>query len=214
MSKMLIRDLSKVDTNGGFLCLSVHWRPNPNDPDPDRPGQKLSMLGYIPLRPDDICLCRSGKTYSACCQPKRYWHPVCMNPDTEGYSLLAPQAATFHPVDGITLRERLMEDTRLYCTDSCMKSSFWIFWGDPAWEDQYGTLCFGDFELKRNHTLLVTTMSELRMQTLLNVLKEITEERLGVPQITHDQVQLIDKWAYKSSFRRTKRRFGSKRRQK
>lgn len=208
MDKMLMPDLSKIDENGGFLCFSTHWRPNPDAPDPDMPGNKLAAISYIPLRPDNICLCGSGKTYSHCCQPKRYWHPVCLDPDMEGYSLLAPQSATFHHVNGAALREQLMEDTRLYCTDESMKSSFWVFWDDPAREDQYGVLCFGDFELKRNRTLLVTAMSDTRMQTLLNLVKELTEERLGVPKITYDRVQVIDKRSPKLSLRRMKPRKG------
>ena len=206
MGKMMMPDLSKLDPNGGLLCFSTHWRPNPDDLDPDRPGQKLVMISYIPVRLDEICLCGSGKTYSNCCRPKRYWHPVCLNPDMEGYSLLAPQSATFRHVDGTALRERLMEDTCLYCTDESMKNSFWVFWGDPAWEDQYGVLCFGDFELKQNRTLLVTAMSETRMQVLLDVLKELTGDRLGVPKIIYDQVQVIDKRSVKLGLRKMKPR--------
>ncbi len=119
-----LSDLSRVDPDGGFLCLSTHWRANPADPDPDMPGQKQSMLTYIPLQPHDTCLCGSGKAYSTCCQPKRDWHPVCPNPDMEGYSLSAPQSATFHPVDGVTLREQLTKDTRLYCVDDGVDSGF------------------------------------------------------------------------------------------
>jgi hypothetical protein len=124
----------------------------------------------------------------------------------EGYSLSAPQSATFRRVDGTALREQLMEDIRLYCTDESIKNSFWVFWGDPAWEDQYGVLCFGDFQLKQNRTLVVTAMSETRMQVLLDVLKELTGDRLGVPKITYDQVQMIDKRFAKLGLRKMKPR--------
>ena len=97
-------DPSKLDHNGGFLCLSSHWRPNPDAPNPDMPGQKLSMTSYIPIRADDICLCGSGRLYSACCRQERYWHPVCLNHDGKSYSLLAPQSATFHRIDGCKFR--------------------------------------------------------------------------------------------------------------
>ena len=193
MKQRFIMDPSKLDQNGGFLCLSSHWRPNPDAPDPDMPGQKLSMTSYIPIRADDICLCGSGRIYGACCRQERYWRPLCLNPDGKSYSLLAPQSATFHRVDGTTLRGHLMGDKRLYCVDDSMKSSFWIYWGDPALEDQYGILCFGDIELKRNRTLLVTAMSDLRMQTLLEVLKLLADDELGEPYIIHDRVQMIDK---------------------
>ena len=41
----------QVDPQEGVLCLSMHWRPNPDDPDPEMPGQKLSMSLYIPRAP-------------------------------------------------------------------------------------------------------------------------------------------------------------------
>ena len=194
MKERFILDPSKLDTNSGFLCLSAHWQPDPNASNPDMPGQKLVMTSYIPMRADDICLCGSGKTFDACCRQKRYWHPVCPNPDRKGYSLLASQTAKFHPVNGTNLREQLMEDVRLYCVEDRIKKSFWIYWGDPALKDQYGINCFGDIELKQNRTLLVTAMSDLRMQLLLNMLKELAGERLGDPIITYNQMQTIDKW--------------------
>jgi hypothetical protein len=197
MKKELLPDLSQLDMDGGFLNFSVHWRPNPKAPNPDKPGQKLSMLSYIPTKPDNPCLCSSGKIYSDCCQPKRYWHPICLNPDMDGYNLMTPQSATFRSVNGAALREQLMEDERLYCTDDRIESSFWTFWGDPAWEDQHGVLCFGDFEIKKNQILVVSAMSDLRMQILLEVLKELSEEPLGTPKPVYDQVELIDKWVYK-----------------
>ena len=52
------------------------------------PGQKLSMLTYIPLQPHDTCLCGSSQAYSTCCQPKRDWYPVCPNLDMESYRRL------------------------------------------------------------------------------------------------------------------------------
>lgn len=189
-------DPSKLDPYGGFLCLSSHWQPNPNDPDPYTPGQKLVMNSYIPMRSDDICLCGSGRTYKACCQLKRYWHPVCLNPDGRGYSLLAVQSAMFYHVDGSVIRRQLTNDARLHRVDDSIKSSFWLHWGDPALEDQYGILCFGDIELKQNHTLLVTALSDLRMQILLEILEEITDKLLEKPSITHEKPPLIDKRGY------------------
>lgn len=204
-------NLSSLDPNGGFLCHSVHWQPNPNDPDPEMPGKKFSMISYIPVQPNDACLCSSGETYSNCCQPKRYWHPVCPNPDMKGYSLLVSQSALFHPVDGAALRDQLMEDSRLVCVEDSLEKGFWIYWGDPLLENQYGILCFGDLELKQNHTLLVTAMSDLRMQVLLQALKEITGNRLGAPQMSHDQAEVIDKWE-KASIRRKNRKLRVERR--
>ena len=182
-----------IDPDGGFLCMATYWRPNPEDPNPDTPGQKLAMSSYIPVLPEEDCLCGSGKSYRACCQRQSVWHPICPNPGMQGYSLLAPQSATFHSVDGPTIRKRLMSDVRLYCVDEILDSSFWIFWGDPLVEDQYGILCFGDLELKKNCTLLVTAMSDLRMSLLLDLLQEIAGSRLGRPEMSRDSAPVIEK---------------------
>ena len=129
------------------MCISSHWCPDPNAPDPETPGQKLQMASYIPVRLSDPCLCGSSKAYRDCCRLRRYWYPICPNPGLNGYSLRSPQSATFENVDGQLLRMRLMEDVRLQCTEDTPDRGFWLYWGDPALDDQYGTLCFGDNEL-------------------------------------------------------------------
>jgi hypothetical protein len=109
-----------IGRSSGFLCLSVHWRPDPEAANPEMPGHKLSMSSYIPVFPTEACLCGRGKRYGDCCQPKHLWHSICPNPGGEdsGYSLLKPQKATFRNVDGDAIRERLMADRRLCCTDT------------------------------------------------------------------------------------------------
>ena len=72
MKERFMLDPSKLDTNSGFLCLSTHWRPDPNASNPDMPGQKLVMTSYIPVRADDVCLCGSGKTFDACCRQQHH----------------------------------------------------------------------------------------------------------------------------------------------
>ncbi len=183
----------QIDPDRGFLCVTSHWRPDPEAPDPNMPGQKLSMTSYIPARPAQACLCGSGKLYRDCCQRQRLWRPICPNPDMQGYGLIAPQAATFRQVDGQAIRERLTADVRLRCVDQSLQSSFWVFWGDPAVEDQYGILCFGDIELKQNRTLLVSAMSDVRMRVLLDLLQEIAGDYLSKPQMSRDPVLAIDK---------------------
>ncbi|NJP10405.1 MAG: hypothetical protein HC866_13785 [Leptolyngbyaceae cyanobacterium RU_5_1] len=184
----------EVDPNGGFLCLTSHWQPNPKAPDPEMPGLKQVMLRYIPAKPKDSCLCGSGKLYKDCCQARRYWQPICPNPAMAGYSLVVSQAATFRSVDGAVLRSQLMEDDRLYCTDDSIKSSFWTLWGDPVYDDrQYGTYCFGDLELKNNRTFVVTAMSNLRMRILLELLQEVAGDTLGKPRMTYDSIDVLDK---------------------
>jgi hypothetical protein len=205
-----------IDPDGGFLCLSVHWRPDPQAADPEMPGHKLSMSSYIPVFPRGACLCGSSKRYGDCCQPKHLWHPICPNPGgrDSGYSLVKPQKAIFRNVDGDAIRERLTADRRLRCTDTSRASAFWIFFGEPPVEDQYGILCFGDFELEHNHTLVVTGMSDLRMQTLLALLQEIVANVLEEPRITYDTLPVIDKRTGKSRVLRPSQSQPSRRRSK
>ena len=86
-----------------------------------------------------------------------------------------------------------MADQRLHCVDESEASSFWILWGDPALQDPYGILCFGDFELKHNRTLLVTSMSDARMRVQLGLLREMTRMHLGTPEIEYDRISMVDK---------------------
>jgi len=201
-----------IHPDGGFLCMTSHWRPDPEAADPEMPGQKLSMSSYIPVFPNEACLCGSGKRYGACCQPERLWHPVCPNPGRQGYSLVKPQKATFRNVNGNVVRERLMADRRLRCTDTSQASAFWVFHGYPPVEDQYGFLCFGDIELKHNRTLLVTAMSDLRMQTLLALLQELAGDCLIEPHMSQDPVLVIDKNTGKMRSIRSSKLQSSKRR--
>ncbi|MCP4541316.1 MAG: hypothetical protein GY832_29650 [Chloroflexi bacterium] len=184
-----------VDPDGGFLCMTMHWRPDPEAADPEMPGEKLSMSSFIPLSGRKVCLCGSGKRYRDCCQQNRLWHPVCPNPGgpDNGYRLVKPQRATFRNFDGGLIREQLVADRRLRCTDTSPISSFWILFGDPPVEEQYGILCFGDIEFERNRTLAVSAMSDLRMQTLLALLHEVAGDMLGEPRISYDVVMGIDK---------------------
>lgn len=55
------------------------------------------------------------------------------------------------------------------------------------------TVCFGDIELKHGHTLHLTAMSDVRMQTLLDLLNELATAPLPPPQMSYDKVEMIDK---------------------
>ena len=190
---MLSTDTSSIDPNGGFLCVSIHWRPDPGKPDPEMPGQKMSTASYLPTLPDRPCLCGSGKAYGDCCRRQRYWHPICPNPGLQGYSLMVLQSAMFTPIDGAIWRERLLDDIRLQCVEDGPQRGFWLYWGDPALDDQYGTLCFGDIELQQRRMLFLTAMSDVRMQTLLDLLNELAGEPLPPPTVKYDKVEMIDK---------------------
>ena len=182
-----------IDPNDGFLCVSVHWQPDPNAPDPEVPGQKMSIATYLLAELESPCLCGSGKTYNDCCRRERYWHPICPNPGLDGYSLMVLQSAIFTPIDGIGWNEWLLDDIRLQCIEDTPQRSFWLYWGDPALDDQYGTLCFGDIELKNGNTLHLTAMSDVRMQTLLDLLNELATTPLPPPRMSYEKVEMIDK---------------------
>jgi hypothetical protein len=183
---------AQIDVTGGFLCAWVYWRPDPNAPDPDMPGLKQHVTTFIRAQPSQDCLCGSGKPYSACCRLNRYWHPICPNPNMEGYSLLNWHSATFTSIDQPVLRQRLLKEVRLQDVEDTPDRGFWTYWGEPALETEFGIICFGDLELKRD-SLLVTAMSELRLRVLLNMLSEIAHDCLGKPRIQREPVKMLDK---------------------
>ena len=196
------------DPYGGFLLWISFWRPNPDDPDPEMPGLKQSVISYMPLQRMDDCMCGSGRAYAACCQPKPIWEPVCHNPGLEGYSVLVPQEALFKQVDAPTLKERPDDDPRLAIVEDTPTSGFWILWGGPGFETEYGVIGFGDLELRDDGSLLVTAMSDVRMQTMLDLLQEIAADCLDTPEISKDPTPQLRKPAKKD---RKKRRWGRRR---
>jgi hypothetical protein len=105
---------------------------------------------------------------------------ICRNPGIEtAFSPYKSQTATFSKVDGAAVREKLSADERLICTEDTPKRGFWTYWGAPYLEAEYGILCFWDIELKHNRTLIVTALSEIRMQTLLDVVRDAIGEPIA-----------------------------------
>jgi hypothetical protein len=186
-------DMNQLDPNKGVLSVAVYWRPRPDDPDPDMPGEKIQITSYLPCSDEDDCPCGSGKSYHACCQSKSYWPLFCRNPGLSGYSFLRPQTATFTEIDGQVLGPELMDEERLYCIENTFKRAFWLYWGTPALQSPYGMWCFGDFELKEAHTLVVTAMSDHSMEILLGLLNDLAGNSLGDPQVEREQVKRIAK---------------------
>jgi hypothetical protein len=86
-----------------------------------------------------------------------------------------------------------MDEERLYCVENTIKRAFWLYWGTPALQSPYGMCCFGDFELIEAHTLVVTAMSDYRMQVLRDLLKSLVGDSLGKPQIKREPVTRIPK---------------------
>src|SRR5438309_11689761 len=97
------------------ICVGVYWRPRPADPNPELPGEKMSIWSYLPTAAGDLCPCGSGKSFGTCCRPLPYWQPLCPNPDMEGYSLLRSQSARFTNIPADKVYDFLQDDERLYC---------------------------------------------------------------------------------------------------
>lgn len=181
----------QINPQAGYLCMATYWRPGS-----ELPGEKASTSSYIVATPNQLCLCGSGKSFEHCCQRRDFWHPICPNPgipDEAGYSLLAPQKATFHNIDGDALRITLNADGRFQVTEDTAARAFWIYFGYPQIQTPYGVLCFGDLELIEGRTLLITAMSTLRMHAMLDVLRELFGDTLGRPRQQYDPVYGIDK---------------------
>ena len=85
-----------------------------------------------------------------------------------------------------------MEDVRLHCTD-VSAHPFWVYWGDPALQDETGIYCFGDLELKPSGDLMVSAMNERRMQMLLDLLEEHFGDLLGAPAMKHNPLPVTKK---------------------
>ena len=107
------------------------------------------------------------------------------------------QVARFTNIPKDIVHAFLQDDERLYCVEDTPHRSFWIYWGDPAFETPpYGMLCFGDLELQEPHSLLVTALSDTRMEVLLDLLHPL---ELGTPQMQLDPFQYPEKPARKAS---------------
>ncbi|GLV57986.1 hypothetical protein KDH_48200 [Dictyobacter sp. S3.2.2.5] len=192
-------DLRSLDPDGGVVAVMVCWRPCAKDPDPEQPGEKVFISSYLPLGASDLCCCGSGKRFADCCQPLPYWRPVCKNPSMQTYSLMHPQAAYFKHIPDDVVYAFLQNDERLYCVaDDGSQHGCWLYWGDPAYDAPYGTLCFGDFTLSEDHSLRVSALSETRMEILLDLLKPLA---LDAPQMQIDPFPRLAKPRWRGSKR-------------
>ena len=186
----LVHDINNLDPNGGVLSRMTCWRPRSGDPDPEYPGEKVFLTSYLPTDAENLCPCGSGKTFGACCRRLSYWRPVCPNPGMQGYSLVRPQSARFTNVPADAVYELLQDDERLYCVEDSPHRAFWTYWGDPALDIPQGTVCFGDIELLEGHTLLISALSDTRMEALLELVRPL---KLGTPQMQVDSVPRVEK---------------------
>ena len=203
LSKMSPQIAARLDPDGGFLCLWTHWRPSVADSEAEGGGEKLTVLTYLPCPPDAPCLCGSGKQYRDCCRPKPYMVVLCPDPGVEEtFSLCRGATITLAPVDGEAVRQKLLADERFKCTEDTPERGFWTYLGDPYFESEHGILCFGDVELQHKRKLIVTGLSETRMQVLLGVFREMLGDDIK-PKIRRDAPQRVPKPGRKQP--RTKR---------
>jgi hypothetical protein len=179
---VVLEDLDTLDPDGGVLTLMTCWRLRPTHPGLDPVGEKLTMLKYLPTRPEDSCPCGSGRQFAACCQPLPYWRLLCPDPDLDNnhlqYRVVTSYTATYPALTRLheraEVRAALEADARLHTTSPSPQHGFWIYWGDPPLEVAEGILCFGDLELRRDHTLVLTALSDRRREVLLEVLRRLS----------------------------------------
>jgi hypothetical protein len=121
----------------------------------------------------------------------------------QGYSLINPQTARFTHIPADEVYEFLRDDERLHCMEDTPQRAFWLYWGDPAFDTPHGTLCFGDFELQEDHTLLITALSAVRMEMLLDLVRPLN---LGTPQRQTEFFPPMEKPPRKASRGKRRRR--------
>ena len=199
----LINNIVHLDPNGGVLVHTTCWRPQSGAPNPVKPGEKVVIMSYHPTATEDICPCGSGKRFSSCCRPLPYWRPVCPNPGLQGYHLVQPQSAHFTNIDADAVHAFLQNDERLYCTEDTPHRTFWTYWGSPPLHIPQGTPCFADIELLEDRTLLITALSDPRMEVLLELVRPLS---LGTPHIQQDPVPRLPKPVRQAPARRRRRK--------
>jgi len=112
------------------------------------------------------------------------------------------QSARFTNIPTDAVYAFLQDDERLYCVEDTPHRVFWVYWGEPAFDALYGTLCFGDIELLGSHTLLVSALSDARMEVLLELVRPLN---LGTPQMRRDPTPRLEKPVRKVSSRKRRR---------
>ena len=98
----------------------------------------------------------------------------------------------------------MQDDERLYCVEDTPHRAFWTYWGNPAFDILQGTRCFGDIELLEGRTLLISALSDARMEVLLELVRPL---KLGTPQIQRDAVPRLEKPGRKRPGEKRRRTF-------
>ena len=184
MPEVLAPELAGVlDRTPGFRCATTYWQPNPADPHPEMPGRKVHVASFIPMLRDEACLCGSGKLFGKCCLSAPERTVLVPDPGEPGYSPYVDQSARYEILDWGALVGHLMAETGLHCTDESRDRSFWVCFGDPPVDTEYGIVCYGDIEASDSNTLVVMALSDKRMHSLLDLVQGIAGECLGTPTI-------------------------------
>jgi len=121
----------------------------------------------------------------------------------QGYHLVQPQSAHFTNIDADAVHAFLQNDERLYCTEDTPHRTFWTYWGSPPLHIPQGTPCFADIELLEDRTLLITALSDPRMEVLLELVRPLS---LGTPHIQQDPVPRLPKPVRQAPARRRRRK--------
>ena len=121
--------------------------------------------------------------------------------------MMRPQTARFTDIPADAVYAFLYDDERLYDVEDTPQRAFWIYWGDPALDAIYGTVCFGDFELQEKHTLLITALSDTRMEVLLDLVRPLN---LSTPQMKLEPFTRVEKQPQKTSGRKRRRKSSTK----
>jgi hypothetical protein len=146
-----------------------------------------------PIKGHEPCLCGSGQLFRQCCRQQPFIPTICPDPGLQGYSILRYHTASFSIPDGNALRQRLHDDMRLHCVEDTPARTFWLVWGAPALENRYGIICFGDLELRDQHTLIVTALSPVRLRWILTILEQTLPPGVASPTLTISSIQWIER---------------------
>ena len=128
-------------------------------------SQKISMILFVPRKPDSLCPCGSGKEYGFCCKRHGLSVVFAQNIDSRTYSPVLSCRKTFKRFDFENVRRAMLDDPRFACAQDNKRRCFWNFLGDAHVDTPYGKLVFGTVELTRRFLKFETT-SEKRFEHL------------------------------------------------
>ena len=118
--------------DAGLHSLQVYWQPDPDAPNPERPGRKAHISAFVHCSAGQPCLCGSGKPFQECCRPLPRWRIVCQDYNNQTYSSMRAVTAIFRGIDGDYVEDQLDSDSRLRCVSEDPACRFWLYDGNPC----------------------------------------------------------------------------------